>query len=93
MAEARTYAYRAEAEIDCERFHTALREAGVPITNVTTAPVDPVRIDQLVQFDTPADLDDVLAAARTVVDGHSIVRTLQQATLDDIDLSDYVRME
>jgi len=89
MAEARTYAYRAEAEIDCERFHTALREAGVQITNVTTAPVDPVRIDQLL----PSDLDDVLAAARTVVDGHIIVRTLQQATLDDIDLSDYVRME
>lgn len=88
-----TYAYRAEAQIDSDTFLEKVRAAGHPVTVTGTKEPSKLDLDLHVEFKTTASIENLLALAAGVVDGHILWRTLREGTLETCDLGEYVRIE
>ena len=84
------FAYRSEAPIDSDSFLAEIRRQGHSVSEERSETVD---FDLLAEFVSDAGLDELVAIASGVVDGHIIVRTLREGTIEGSDLGEYVRTE
>ncbi|MCK0441224.1 hypothetical protein MUG78_17640 [Gordonia alkaliphila] len=88
-----TMVYRAEAEVDSATFLHNVAAAGYAVRDLHQDAED-MLFGLIVEFDTDADLDQLVDIAASVVDGHILWRTLREGTIaaDANELGDYVRV-
>lgn len=82
-----TYSFRAEAQVDVSEFMEKLIERKIGLSRyVIVCDINsPSFTDVWLEFDTNADLPDLLNVASEVVDGHIMWRTLRQCSAADND--------
>ena len=84
-----TYCFRAEAAVDIGLFFQQLDRDGIHAENARfeTDPLGP-ETGGVCDFDSAAGIDQLVASARHVVDGHVIVRTLRAGSHREHDMDD-----
>lgn len=87
------YVFRAEADVDCTGFFDAIAVGGWAVSGRSQVAIAGGLGGVVCEFDTEAGLDDLLAAASRVVDGHVIYRTLRPGTARNSDLGESIRLE